>query len=227
MKPEGVLECVIQTIMMQQWSESVWMVNWFALARCVSSEKNNQFLVCNSIDAGNVCQKLVSTGNVHWVSTKHPSAVQHVELSAQTPFPFCPQTWPKFLHKCGLYASSMHRLAAGPPMLHPINGEQQILAPKQRPDRPGPHRVHWKTTENKIKLRSFKPILTSFPIESCLVDNATAKADGWDDRLPPGGQLVMKQASHPITTMVATIIKLKWYDCIVLASGDGHTNSID
>lgn len=68
--------------------------------------------------------------------------VQQVALRAHVPFSFGPQDGPGFLHRIGLNASNAHLEAAIPPMLQPVNGEQQMFAPKHRPDRPGPHRVH-------------------------------------------------------------------------------------
>lgn len=80
--------------------------------------------------------------NCHFLFWKIPE-VQQVALRAQMPLPLTPQAWPELEHSWGLYASRAHRAAMAPPILQPVIGEQQILGPKHRPDRAGPHRVHW------------------------------------------------------------------------------------
>jgi len=105
-------------------------------------------------------------------SVKQPSEVQQVELSAQTPLPLA-QDGPGLKHSWGLYASNAQRAATGPPMLHPMRGEQQILGPRQRPERVGPQRVHSLRRELAPRLEI-------------------------NDRFPPGGQFVMKQPSLPL-----------------------------
>lgn len=79
--------------------------------------------------------------------------MQQVLLRAQTPLPLAPQVWPGLEHSWGLYASRAHRAAICPPTLHPLIGEQQILGPKHRPDRAGPHRVHWTKHEVRYKYK--------------------------------------------------------------------------
>lgn len=134
--------------------------------------------------------------------------LQQKPPAAHMPFPSA-QVLPLLWHGVGLKSSVPQTEENSLLIWQPIEGPQHMSGPKQRPIPDGPHCVHFKPPMNT--LTDMLPINYRSQDNTCFLGRSR-----WlgADRLPPGGQLVMKQADVRTISKEKTLKRITTFEFI-------------